>query len=113
MSTQEVCRVFRIPPWMVGASSGDSLTYSNTESQALAFVTFSLRPWLVTIEQAITADSDLCRGSLYVEFLLDALLRADSKTRADVYALALDAERGWMTRREVRRLENLEPEGTA
>ena len=112
LSTQEVCRIFRVPPFMLGASSGDSMTYSNTESQALAFVTFSLRPWLVTIEQAITADSDLCRGSLYVEFLLDALLRADSKTRADVYVLALDPERGWMTRAEIRRLENLEPEGT-
>jgi len=112
LSTAEVARIFRVPPWMVGASSGDSMTYSNTESQALAFVTFSLRPWLVCVEQAITADSDLCRGSLYVEFLLDALLRADSKTRADVYALALDPDKGWMTRAEIRRLENLEPEGT-
>ncbi len=111
-STQEICRVMGVPPWMVGASDNNSLTYSNTESQAQAFATFSLRPWLVAIEQAITADADLARGRLYVEFLLDALLRADSKTRADVYALALDPERGWMNRAEVRRLENLEPEGT-
>jgi hypothetical protein len=27
-------------------------------------------------EQAISADPDLCPGALYVEFLLDALLRA-------------------------------------
>jgi HK97 family phage portal protein len=109
-STAEIARLFRVPPWMVGAASGDSLTYSNTESQALAFVTFSLRPWLVCIEQAITSDPDLCRGNQYVEFLLDALLRADSKTRAEVYALALDPDKGWLTRPEVRRLENLEPE---
>ncbi len=112
LSTAEVARIFRVPPWVVGASAGDSLTYSNTEQQALAFVTYSLRPWLVCFEQAITADADLCRGNVYVEFLLDALLRADSKTRADVYALALDPERGWMTRAEVRRLENLDPEET-
>jgi len=112
LSTAEIARVFRVPPWMVGASSGDSMTYSNVEQQALAFVTYSLRPWLVLIEQALSEDPDLCPGSLYVEFLLDALLRADSKTRADVFVAALDPERGWMTRAEVRRLENLDPEGT-
>ena len=110
LSTAEIARIFRVPPWMVGAQSGDSLTYSNTEHQALAFVTWCLRPWLVLIEQAISEDADLCPGALYVEFLLDALLRADSKTRADVYALALDPVKGWMDRSEVRRLENLDPE---
>jgi HK97 family phage portal protein len=110
LSTAEIARIFRIPPWVLGASSGDSMTYSNVEQQSLHFVTYSLRPWLVLIEQAISEDADLCAGNVYVEFLLDALLRADSKTRAEVFALALDADRGWMTRAEVRRLENLHPE---
>jgi HK97 family phage portal protein len=110
LSTAEICRIFRVPPWMVGASSGDSMTYSNTEQQALSFVTHSLRPWLVLIEQAISQDADLCPGSLYVEFLLDALLRADSKTRAEIYEKALDPITGWLNRDEVRRLENLGPE---
>jgi HK97 family phage portal protein len=113
LSTAEIARVFRVPPWMIGASAGDSMTYSNVEQQALAFVTHSLRPWLVLIEQAISNDPDLCSQNQYCEFLLDALLRADSKTRADIYALALDPVKGWMTRSEVRRLENLEPEGAA
>jgi HK97 family phage portal protein len=86
LSTAEIARIFRVPPWMIGASSGDSQTYSNVEQQQLAFVTHSLRPWLVVIEQAISADSDLCPSNVYVEFLLDALLRADSKTRSEVYA---------------------------
>lgn len=110
LSTAEIARIFRVPVWMIGGTTGDSLTYSNTEQQALQFVTHSLRPWLVLIEQAITNDPDLCSTNVYVEFLLDALLRADSKTRADVYALALDPVKGWMSRDEVRRLENLEPE---
>jgi HK97 family phage portal protein len=111
LSTAEICRIFRVPPWMVGAPSGDSLTYSNTEQQQLAFVTHSLRPWLVLIEQAITNDPDLCRGpNTYVEFLLDGLLRADHATRADVYTKALDPLTGWMSRAEVRGLENLPAE---
>jgi HK97 family phage portal protein len=114
LSTAEICRIFRVPPWMVGAPSGDSLTYSNVEQQQLAFVTHSLRPWLVLIEQAISNDRDLCRGpNLYCEFLLDGLLRADHATRADVYTKALNAETGWMTRAEARQLENLPAEDTA
>jgi HK97 family phage portal protein len=110
LSTTEIARIFRIPPWMIAAETGSSQTYANVEQQALMFVTYSLRPWLVAIEQAISGDPDLCSANVYVEFLLDALLRADSKTRADVYALALDPLQGWMTREEVRRLENLDPE---
>ena len=110
LSAQEVARIFRVPPWIVGAKDGGSMTYSNTEQQALHFVTYSLRPWLVAIEQALSADADLFIERTYCEFLLDALLRADSATRAQVYTAALDPETGWMTRQEVRRLENLQPE---
>jgi HK97 family phage portal protein len=110
LSATEVARVFRLPPWMIGAESGDSLTYSNVEMQALAFVTFSLRPWLTVIEQALSADRDLFGPSLFCEFLIDGLLRADSKTRSEVYSRALDPVKGWMNREEVRRLENLAPE---
>jgi HK97 family phage portal protein len=110
LSTREIARIFGVPVWMIGGSTGDSLTYSNAEQQQLLFVTHSLRPWLVLIEQAISADPDLASQNQYVEFLLDGLLRADSATRADVYTKALNPQTGWMTRAEVRELENLEPE---
>jgi HK97 family phage portal protein len=112
LSTQEIARIFRVMPWMIGAPSGDSMTYSNTTEQARAFAMFSLKPWLAVIEQALTADRDLMPTTVYAEFLLDDLLRADSKTRAEVYSLALDPQKGWLTRNEVRKLENLpqEPE---
>ncbi len=110
LSTAEICRVFKVPAWMVNATAGSDMTYSNSETHMLAFVMHSLRPWCVAIEQAISNDPDLCGGNAYVEFLLDALLRADSATRAQVYTAALNAETGWLTRAEVRRLENLPPE---
>jgi len=113
LSTAEICRLFRVPTWMVSAPSGDSMTYSNVESQAQGFVTFSLRPWLVAIEQALTNDGDLSVGTVYFEFLVDSLLRADAATRADVYTKALNPDTGWMTRDEVRKLENLPAEGEA
>jgi phage portal protein BeeE len=110
MSTAEIARIFRVPLRMIGAPTGDSQTYANVESVQIEFVTHALRPWLVLIEQAITADPDLCAGGLFVEFLLDALLRGDSSTRATVYTAALNPVTGWMTRAEVRALENLSPE---
>src|SRR5215207_11638152 len=111
--TQEICRIFRVPPWVVGADTGGSLTYSNTEQQSLHFATYSLRPWLVVIEQALSADTDLFPGNAYCQFNLDALLRSDAKTRAEVHHLALDPVQGWLTRTEVRELEDLPPEDAA
>jgi HK97 family phage portal protein len=106
----EVARVFRIPPHMIGAPTGDSLTYSTVEQQSLDFVRYSLTPWLRRIELALSNDRDLTFDRQYVKAETDALLRADAKTRAEVYHLALDPVQGWMTRDEVRRLEDLEPE---
>ena len=110
LSAREVARIFRVPAWAIDAPTGDSLTYANTAQQNRALVDHSLRPWLVRIERAISDDPDLCPGSAYVEFGLDGLLRGDSTARADVYTKALDAATGWMTRAEVRELENLNPE---
>ena len=110
LSTREIARVFGVPAHMIDGATGDSLTYANVEQQSLQFVTYSLRPWLCLIEQAISADPDLCSQNVYVEFLIDALLRADSKSRAETYALALDPVKGWMTRDEVRQRENLQAE---
>lgn len=110
LSTVEVCRIFRVPPWMLGAKSGDAMTYSTVEGQGLAFVTYCLRPWLVAVEQSLSADRDLCPEGHYVETSIDALLRADHRTRSEVYTAALHAETGWMSRAEVRELENLPAE---
>jgi HK97 family phage portal protein len=108
LSATEVARIFRVPGWIVNApSGGDSLTYANTEQQALSFITYSLRPWLVAVEQALTGDADLFAPNTYCEFLLDGLLRSDAATRWSVYGLALD--HGVMTVDEVRERENLPP----
>ena len=114
LSAREVARIFRIPGWLIDAPTGDSLTYSNVLEQNRAFVTHSLRPWLVRLERAFSGDVDLCPGGTYLEFDLDGLLRADSATRSEIYERALDPTEGWMTRAEVRELENLpaEPEPT-
>jgi HK97 family phage portal protein len=111
LSAQEVARVFRIPSHLLNAGSGgDSLTYSTSESMSADFLKYSLTPWLRRIELAISGDRDLAFQRQFVKFEVDGLLRADAKTRAEVYTAALDPLTGWMRREEVRRLEDLPQE---
>jgi HK97 family phage portal protein len=111
LAAQEIARCFRIPSHMLNAGTGgDSLTYSTAESMSLDFVKFALTPWLRRVELAISSDPDLASQRQFVKFEVDALLRADSTGRAAFYHAALDPVQGWMTRDEVRRLEDLEPE---
>jgi HK97 family phage portal protein len=113
LAAQEVCRAFRIPSHMLNAGTGgDSLTYSTAESMSIDFVKYTLTPWLRRIELALSGDRDLAFQRQYVRFETDGLLRSDAKTRAEVFTAALDPLTGWMTREEVRRLEDLEPEQT-
>ena len=100
----------RVPASIIGAPTNDSLTYATVEQQNLNFAVHSLRPWCVLIEQALSADRALFSENTYCEFKMDALLRADSATRAQVYTAALNPVTGHMTRAEVRRLEDLPPE---
>ena len=109
LSTQEVARIFRVPPFMLGAKTGDSLTYSTVAEQARAFVLFSLKPWLVAIEQALSGCVELFapESRTYCQFELDGLLRGDPAARAAVYTQALNPQTGWMNRPEVREMEDL------
>jgi HK97 family phage portal protein len=110
LAAQEIARVFRIPPHMLGAPTGDSLTYSTVEQESINFVRYSLTPWLRRVELAVSNDGDLAFQRQYVRFEVDGLLRASARDRAEVYRLALDPVQGWMSRDEVRKLEDLEPE---
>ncbi|MDE1487880.1 phage portal protein [Xenorhabdus bovienii] len=106
-SVEEICRWFRVPPVMVGHSTKQSSWASSLEGMNMQFLTNTLRPLLVNIEQEISRcllDSD---SDYYAEFNVEGLLRADSAGRASYYATAL--QNAWMSRNEVRRKENLPP----
>lgn len=101
-----IARFFRVPPEMVGlaSQSSGSLVYANVESRARSLLTFSLRPWIVRLERAL---SQLLPRGQNARVVVDALLSVDSRTRAAVYAEALRS--GWMTIDEIRALEDRPP----
>lgn len=106
-SIEEVCRWFRVPPFMVGHVTKQSSWASSVEGMNLIFLTNTLRPLLVNIEQEIARcllDGD---EDYFAEFSVEGLLRADSVGRSAYYTTAL--QNGWMSRNDVRKLENMPP----
>ncbi|MDT4838482.1 phage portal protein, HK97 family [compost metagenome] len=110
-SVEEICRWFRVPPFMVGQSDKSTSWGTGIEQQMIGFLTFTLRPWLTRIEQAINKDllSPLDQQSIYAEFSIEGLLRADSAGRASY--LSTMVNNGLMTRDEGRAKENLPLKG--
>lgn len=108
-SVEEICRFFRVPPQLVGQTDKASSWASSLENLNMYFLQYSIEPYLARIEQAINEKLFPTeeRGRFYAEFKADALLRTDATTRQQVYSGAI--QNGWMTRNEVRRLENLPP----
>lgn len=107
-SVEEICRWFDVPPVLVHHSN--VTTWGSGVEQILAgFHKFTVRPMLVSIEQAVRKRvmTPAQRARMSVEFNLEALLRGDPQSRATFYATGL--QNGYITRNEVRQLENLPP----
>lgn len=97
----ELCRIWGIPPHLVGDLSRS--TNNNIEHQGLEFVRHTIRPGAARWEQALRRD--LFAGTNFcAEFNLDGLMRGDKAAQSAFYSSAL--QNGYMTRNEVRALEN-------
>ncbi len=103
----EICRIFRVPPHLVGDLSRS--TFSNIEHQSIDFVTHTIRPWLVRWEQAIYKSllNDKERRLYYPYFNVDGLLRGDFTTRMQGYATG--RQNGWLSINDIRELEDMNP----
>ncbi len=103
----DIARFWNVPPHKIAIL--DRATFSNIEQQNIDFVVDTLMPYTVNTQQVVMHSLLLPndRKSVFVEFLLDGLLRGDSKARGEFYKKAI--VNGWMTRNEVRAAENLNP----
>jgi len=106
-SVEEICRFYRVPPWMVGHTQSSTSWGTGMEQQMLGFLTFTLRPWLARIEQSMRKSllKPEERDTYYAEFGLEGLLRADSASRAAFYSTM--TQNGIYTRDDCREKENL------
>ncbi|MDD4291066.1 MAG: phage portal protein [Clostridia bacterium] len=102
----EIARIFRVPPHMVGDLEKSS--FSNIEQQSLEFVKYTLDPWVIRWEQSLsrtlfTKDE---KKDLFFKFNVEGLLRGDYQSRMNGYATA--RQNGWMSANDIRELENLD-----
>lgn len=102
----EIARIFRVPPHMVGDLEKSS--FSNIEQQSLEFVKYTLEPWLIRWEQsmarALIPQND--KAVFFIKFNVDGLLRGDYVSRMSGYATA--RQNGWLSANDIRKLENLD-----
>ena len=104
---RDIALAFNMPAYMLGVP-GDSSTYANVESRMIELRSFTLLPWIRRIES--TLDAQFPRGT-ELKIVTAGLERGDTMTRYNAYKIALDSQ--FMTRDEVRALENLPPLGAA
>jgi len=101
----EIARIFRVPPHMVGDLEKSS--FSNIEQQSLEFVKYTLDPWVVrweqSLRQALLLPSEKTR--LFIKFNLDGLLRGDYQSRMQGYAVG--RQNGWLSANDIRQLEDM------
>ena len=102
----EIARIFRVPPHMVGDLEKSS--FSNIEQQSLEFVKYTLDPWVIRWEQSIQRAllSQGEKAEYFVKFNLEGLLRGDYQSRMNGYAIG--RQNGWMSANDIRELENLD-----
>ncbi|MFM1524768.1 MULTISPECIES: phage portal protein [Helcococcus] len=102
----EIARIFRIPPHMIGDLEKSS--FSNIEQQSLEFVKYTLDPWVIRWEQAIqrTLFNEDEKKRYFVKFNVEGLLRGDYESRMQGYATA--RQNGWMSANDIRKLEDLD-----
>lgn len=100
--------IWGVPLYLAQRASKTSIMGSNLEQQTSGFVTFGLKPYTDAIEDEIN-DKLFGDSAMFVEFVMEGLLRADSAARANYYKAALGGSggSGWMSINDVRVKENL------
>lgn len=111
LTANHLAVIYGLPAEMLGGQTGGSLTYNTVSMNALNFLTFSLRPWLVRLEAVL---SNLFPRGTFVKFVTDELLRMDQVTKAQVDQMSLGYNPPpWRSQDEVRRSNDLPPVGGA
>jgi HK97 family phage portal protein len=114
---EDVARWLNIPLHMLRFSNAGTGSYASLEVFSAEFVTYTLRPIAIAIEQAIqrdllvepagSRDDDPRRDRYFAEFNMDALMRGDLTSRYNAYRTGIMS--GFLRRNEARVKENLDP----
>ncbi len=101
----EIARLYGIPPHLLGEVTTSTSWGTGIEQQAIGFIVYTLKPWLVRLEQRVSREC-LTRPVI-AQFNTADLQRGDEKGRADSARVWLES--GVWNRNEARVKENLPP----
>lgn len=99
----EIARIFNVPSHMI--NDLERATFNNISELSIGFLRYTMTPWIVRWEQELNRKLFSGQDEYYVKFNVNGLLRGTQQDRADYYKMAI--EYGWMSRNEVRELEDL------
>jgi HK97 family phage portal protein len=103
-AVEEIARIFRVPPSMIGVTTPGAQSYASVEANQLHFLQHTLAPYLAKIESEYSV---LLAGRAFVRFNTAGLLRGDIAARNASYAQGLN--NGYLSVNDVRRFEDMTP----
>jgi HK97 family phage portal protein len=104
-AVEEVARLYGIPPHMLGQVTHSTSWGTGIEQQSIGFNTYTLRPWLTRIEQALS--NELLPRGVNARFNAAELLRGDTRAEIDAHQVAVLS--GQETVNEARAARGLPP----
>lgn len=108
ITRSKVAMVYNIPPHLLGDYS--DVSFASQEQQMLEFLMLTMLPIVTAYEQELNRKlltQEERRRGYHFKFDMDAILRADASTQADVYQKAIRG--GWKTPNEIRAYYNDAP----
>lgn len=104
-AVEEIARIFRVPPFMLGVSENAAMAFASIEQQQLFFRQHTIQPYVEMLEDHF--QMLLENPSSFIKFNMSSIVRADLSSRYNAYNVALLA--GFMSVNDVRRLEDMAP----
>jgi HK97 family phage portal protein len=104
-AVEEIARIFRVPPFMLGVSENAAMAFASIEQQQLFFRQHTIQPYVEMLEDHFAALLE--NRNTFIKFNMSSIVRADLASRYSSYNTALLA--GFMSVNDVRRLEDLGP----
>jgi HK97 family phage portal protein len=101
---EEIARIFRVPPAMLGHNSAGAMSYASVEMNGINFVTHTLRPYISKIEDGY---QKLLTGRAFLKFNVDGLLRGDQASRYAAFSTGIQS--GFLSINDIHRIEDMSP----
>lgn len=109
---KEISMIWGVPPHRIGIIE-PGMSRISLEQQSIEFVTYTLREWLVRIEQAFRTNLFTGKDDIAVNrkprFNVAELMRGDIRSRFEAYAIGI--QWGFLNRGDPRRYEGLPDPG--